>query len=43
MESGGEVKGSAGIYKMTPTDHNGTDSRSLVMVVVKDGLWKYLP
>ena len=43
METGGEVKGSAGIYKMTPTDHNGTDNRSLVMVVVKDGLWKYLP
>ena len=43
METGGEVKGSAGIYKMTPTDHNGTDNRSLVMVVVKDGLWRYLP
>ena len=43
METGGEVKGSAGIYKMTPTDHNGTDNRSLVMVVVKDGLWKSLP
>ena len=43
IENGPEVKGSAGIYKMTPTDHNGTDSRSLVMVVVKDGLWKYLP
>ncbi len=43
IENGPELAGAAGIYKMTPTDHNGTDNRSLVMVEVKDGHWKYLP
>ena len=43
IETGPEIVGAAGIYKFSPTDHNGTDNRSLVMIVVKDGAWKYLP
>ena len=32
-----------GISTMSPTDHNGFDTRARVMVTIKDGTWKLLP
>ena len=32
-----------GITTMTPTDHNGFDTRARVMVTIQDGAWKLLP
>jgi branched-chain amino acid transport system substrate-binding protein len=40
MEHESNVFGAAGIYNMTPTNHNGTDGRSLVLITIKDGAWK---
>jgi len=31
-----------GVYTMSPTDHNGADERSQVMVEIKDGAWRYV-
>ena len=31
-----------GVYTMTPTDHNGADERSQVMVLIDNGKWKYV-
>lgn len=31
-----------GVYSMSVKDHNGADSRSQVLVEVKDGKWKYV-
>jgi branched-chain amino acid transport system substrate-binding protein len=42
MEHEKNVFGASGIYSMTPTDHNGTDARSLVLITVKDGHWELL-
>ena len=42
MERQTDVFGAAGIYNMTPTNHNGTDSRSLVLITIKDGAWKLM-
>jgi branched-chain amino acid transport system substrate-binding protein len=33
---------SQGIYSMSPTDHNGADNRSQVLVTVENGKWKYV-
>jgi branched-chain amino acid transport system substrate-binding protein len=32
-----------GIATLSPTDHNGLDSRARVMVTVQNGAWKLLP
>ena len=32
--------GVSGVYDMSPTNHNGQDSRAAVLVEVKDGAWK---
>lgn len=37
LQNSPEITGSNAIYKMTPTDHNGLDSRARVMVTVKNG------
>jgi branched-chain amino acid transport system substrate-binding protein len=42
MENLKNVFGASGIYSMTPTDHNGTDERSLVLITVKGGRWELL-
>lgn len=42
MEREKNVFGASGIYSMSPTDHNGTDERSLVMITVKGGHWTLL-
>ena len=34
---------SHGIFNMTPTNHQGLDERSRVMVKIEKGTWKYLP
>jgi branched-chain amino acid transport system substrate-binding protein len=34
---------SHGIVNMTPTDHQGLDQRSRVMVRIEKGAWKYVP
>jgi branched-chain amino acid transport system substrate-binding protein len=31
---------SHGVINMTPTDHNGFDTRARVMVQIVDGKWK---
>jgi branched-chain amino acid transport system substrate-binding protein len=35
--------GSEGVYTMSPSDHNGVDSRSQVMVKIENGGWKLQP
>ena len=35
-----ELVGVSGVYDMSPTDHNGQDSRAAVLVEVKDGAWR---
>ena len=32
--------GVSGVYNMSPTNHNGQDSRAAVLVEVKDGAWR---
>lgn len=33
---------SQGIYSMSPTDHNGADNRSQVLVTIESGKWRYV-
>jgi len=35
--------GSEGVYTMSPSDHNGVDARSQVMVKIENGAWKLQP
>ncbi len=35
--------GSEGVYNMSPSDHNGVDARSQVMVKIENGTWKLQP
>ncbi len=42
MEHVAGLVGTHGVYSMTPTDHNGMDSRARVMVQVKDQSWKLM-
>jgi branched-chain amino acid transport system substrate-binding protein len=35
--------GSEGVYTMSPSDHNGVDARSQVMVRIENGGWKLQP
>jgi len=43
IESLKDFVGSEGIYNMSPSDHNGVDSRSQVMVKIENGTWKLQP
>ena len=43
IEGAHELVVTQGVMDMTPTDHNGFDTRARVMVEIKDGGWKYLP
>ncbi len=43
IENGKEIVGSQGVFKITPTDHNGTDMRAQVLVRIDKGTWKYVP
>ncbi len=43
MEGTHELGVTQGVMNMTPTDHNGFDTRARVMVTIKDGGWKLLP
>ena len=38
-----EFVGSQGVFTMSPTDHNGVDPRSQVMVRIENGAWKLQP
>lgn len=40
LEKSHEVVGVSGVYNMSPTNHNGQDSRAAVLVEVKDGAWR---
>ena len=40
LEKSHEVVGVSGVYDMSPTNHNGQDSRAAVLVEVKDGAWR---
>jgi branched-chain amino acid transport system substrate-binding protein len=42
LQSGKEVIGTDAVYRMTPTDHNGLDSRARVMVTVHNGAFHLL-
>jgi branched-chain amino acid transport system substrate-binding protein len=40
LEKTHELVGVSGVYDMSPTNHNGQDSRAAVLVEVKDGAWR---
>lgn len=42
LEGVRNVIGTHGVFNMSPTDHNGLDQRSRVLVTVQDGGWKYV-
>ena len=42
IEGAKDVRGSNGVYSMSPTDHIGLDNRARVMVQIKDGKWVYV-
>jgi branched-chain amino acid transport system substrate-binding protein len=35
--------GISGVFHLSPTDHNGIGKESLVLVLIKDGGWVYVP
>ena len=43
IENVKDFVGSEGVYSMSPSDHNGVDSRSQVMVKIENGAWKLQP
>ena len=43
IESAHELVVSQGVIDMTPTDHNGFDTRARVIVTIENGAWKLLP
>jgi branched-chain amino acid transport system substrate-binding protein len=43
MENTHNLVGTHGVYTMSPTNHNGMDSRAAVLVQATDGQWKLLP
>ncbi len=43
IEATREFVGSQGVFNMSPTDHNGVDQRSQVMVRIENGTWKLQP
>jgi branched-chain amino acid transport system substrate-binding protein len=42
LESATNVKGTHGIYSLTPKDHTGLDNRARVLVEVKEGKWRLM-
>lgn len=42
LENAGNVVGCQGVFNMSPTNHNGMDKRSRVLITVKDGKFRYL-
>jgi len=40
LETTREVPATHGVFSMSPTDHNGLDARSRVMVRIENGTWK---
>jgi branched-chain amino acid transport system substrate-binding protein len=40
LEATHGLVGVSGVYDMSPTNHNGQDSRAAVLVEVKDGAWR---
>jgi len=42
LEGMKDLPGAHGIFSMTPTNHNGLDTRARVMVQVSDGKWKLI-
>lgn len=43
LESTKDFVASEAVYNMSPTDHNGVDQRSQVMVRIEKGAWKLVP
>ncbi|MGJ9416324.1 ABC transporter substrate-binding protein [Massilia sp. CMS3.1] len=43
LEALKNVPASHGIFNMSPTNHQGLDQRSQVMVKIEKGAWKYVP
>lgn len=43
IESLQDIPLTQGIYSLSPTNHNGADARSQVMVRIDNGKWKYIP
>jgi branched-chain amino acid transport system substrate-binding protein len=43
LETTRELPASHGVFTMSPTDHNGLDERSRVMVRIENGAWKLMP
>jgi branched-chain amino acid transport system substrate-binding protein len=43
MEARRDLVMTHGVASMSPTDHNGFDTRARVMVTIRDGTWKLLP
>jgi branched-chain amino acid transport system substrate-binding protein len=43
LQQNPDIVGANGVYKMSPTDHNGLDGRARVMVTVRDGAFHPLP
>lgn len=41
LQSTNELVVSQGVYSMSPTNHNGADQRSQVLVRIENGGWKY--
>jgi len=42
LENAGNVIGCQGVFNMTPTNHNGMHKRARVLIVVRDGKFRYL-
>ncbi|MES2535973.1 MAG: ABC transporter substrate-binding protein [Pseudomonadota bacterium] len=42
LESSKNVVLTHGVYNMSPTDHNGADIRSVVMMKIENGKWRYV-
>lgn len=43
MENAKDVVGAEAVFNLTPTNHNGTDIRSEVIVKIAGGKWVYVP
>jgi branched-chain amino acid transport system substrate-binding protein len=39
MENVRDLRGTAGVFNMSPTDHTGLDQRARVMATIKNGTW----
>jgi len=43
LEKVSELRGTHGVFNMSPSDHLGLDQRARVMVKIENGTWKYQP